>query len=134
MTTHYTALIHKDEGTAYGVIFPDVKGCYSASDDSIDDAIENAIQALALHIEGLIAHDMPVPKARTLEELKNDPEFIEDVKDATVASIPLKMHMGKTMRVNITVDKSSLDLIDREAKTRRMTRSAYMVEASLNLT
>lgn len=133
MTTHYTALIHKDEGSAYGVIFPDIKGCYSASDESIDDAIENAVQALAFHIEGLIKYDMPVPKARSIEKLKEDPEFIEDAKDAIVASIPLKLHLGKTMRVNITVDKSSLDLIDREAKTRRMTRSAYMVEASLKI-
>ena len=28
----YIALVHKDEGTSYGVSFPDVAGCISAGD------------------------------------------------------------------------------------------------------
>ena len=30
----YIALVHKDEGTSYGVSFPDVPGCISAGDTS----------------------------------------------------------------------------------------------------
>jgi predicted RNase H-like HicB family nuclease len=45
----YIALVHKDEGTSYGVSFPDVPGCISAG-DTFDDAIENAAEALAGHL------------------------------------------------------------------------------------
>jgi predicted RNase H-like HicB family nuclease len=31
-TAGYIALVHKDNGTSYGVSFPDVPGCISAGD------------------------------------------------------------------------------------------------------
>ena len=45
----YIALVHKDEGTSYGVSFPDVPGCISAG-DTFEDAVENAAEALTGHL------------------------------------------------------------------------------------
>jgi hypothetical protein len=44
--TYYIGLVHKDKDSAYGVQFPDVPGCVSASDD-MDHVVSNATKALA---------------------------------------------------------------------------------------
>jgi predicted RNase H-like HicB family nuclease len=83
--THYIAII-EDAGPDYavGVWFPDLPGCTSAGDD-IDEALRNAPEALALYVEGLVE----LPRARTLTELKSDPEVAEDIKNNMVALIEL---------------------------------------------
>ena len=32
----YPVYVHKDEGSAYGLTFPDFPGCFSAADDLAD--------------------------------------------------------------------------------------------------
>jgi predicted RNase H-like HicB family nuclease len=87
--THYVAII-EDAGPnhAVGVWFPDLPGCTSAGDD-IDEALHNAPQALELYAESLERDGKPLPPARTLTELKNDPDFTDDLKTYMVALIEL---------------------------------------------
>ena len=47
---HYVAVIDKDPGSAYGIQFPEVPGCFSAA-DSFDDIVPNAVEALSLFFE-----------------------------------------------------------------------------------
>jgi len=56
----FYAVVNKDEGSAYGVHFPDVPGCFSASDDS-ESLLANASDALICHLDGYV-----VPAARTV--------------------------------------------------------------------
>jgi predicted RNase H-like HicB family nuclease len=88
--THYVAII-EDAGpdTAIGVWFPDLPGCISAGDD-IDEALRNAPEALQLYAEGLLEDGQPLPRARTLSELKADPEIADDIRDNMVALIELR--------------------------------------------
>jgi predicted RNase H-like HicB family nuclease len=71
---HYVAII-EDAGPEYavGVWFPDLPGCTSAGDD-IDEALRNAPEALELYAESFEADGKPMPRPRTLTELKADPE------------------------------------------------------------
>jgi predicted RNase H-like HicB family nuclease len=85
-TTGYIALVHKGQDTSYGVSFPDLPGCISAG-DTFDQAIDNAAQALAGHLAVMEADGDPIPNARSLEELKQDPEFINDSTDAVIAFV-----------------------------------------------
>ncbi|MEA2820709.1 MAG: hypothetical protein QOJ86_2713 [Bradyrhizobium sp.] len=85
-TAGYIALVHKDNGTSYGVSFPDVPGCIAAG-DTFEEAIENASQALAGHLAIMAADGDPIPNARSLEELKQDAEFVEDSADAVIAFV-----------------------------------------------
>lgn len=85
-TTGYIALVHKDKGTSYGVSFPDLPGCISAG-DTFEEAIDNASQALAGHLAVMAADHDPIPNARSLEELKQDAEFVDDSIDAIVAFV-----------------------------------------------
>lgn len=85
-TAGYIALVHKDKGTSYGVSFPDVPGCISAG-DTFEEAIDNASQALAGHLAIMAVDGDPIPHARSLEELKQDAEFVDDSVDAVVAFV-----------------------------------------------
>ncbi len=40
----------RDKNTAYGVIVPDLPGCFSAG-DTLDEAIDNTKEAISLWIE-----------------------------------------------------------------------------------
>ena len=87
---HYIAII-EDAGPdhAVGVWFPDLPGCTSAGDD-IDEALRNAPEALELYAEGLLEDGRPLPRARTLSELKADPEVVADIAANMVALIELR--------------------------------------------
>jgi predicted RNase H-like HicB family nuclease len=88
--THYIAII-EDAGSdhAIGVWFPDLPGCTSAGDD-IDEALQNAPEALELYAESLRQDSKPLPRPRTLAELRADPEIAEDLRANMVALIPLR--------------------------------------------
>jgi predicted RNase H-like HicB family nuclease len=85
-TAGYIALVHKDKDTSYGVSFPDVPGCISAG-DTFEEAMDHAAGALAGHLAVMEADGDPIPKARSLEELRKDAEFVEDSGDAVIAFV-----------------------------------------------
>jgi predicted RNase H-like HicB family nuclease len=82
----YFALVHKDEGTSYGVSFPDVPGCISAG-DTFEQAVANAAEALAGHFAMMKTDGDPIPAPRSFDELKRDPVFVEDSADAIVTMV-----------------------------------------------
>lgn len=51
--------IHKDEKSVYGVIVPDVPGCFSWG-DSIEDALRNTHEAIHSHLQALLAVGAPI--------------------------------------------------------------------------
>jgi predicted RNase H-like HicB family nuclease len=94
---HYIALI-EDAGPdhAVGVWFPDLPGRTSAGDD-IDEALRNAPEALELFAESFEADGKPLPRPRTLTELKTDPEIADDIKSYMVAlvELPARAHAAE---------------------------------------
>ncbi len=86
---HYIAII-EDAGPdhAVGVWFPDLPGCTSAGDD-IDEALRNAPEALELYAESFEGDGKPLPRPRTLTELKADPEISSEIEGHMVALIEL---------------------------------------------
>jgi predicted RNase H-like HicB family nuclease len=87
---HYVAII-EDAGPdhAVGVWFPDLPGCTSAGDD-IDEALRNAPEALELYADGLSEDGKPLPRPRTLTELRADPAVAADLKAHMVALVELR--------------------------------------------
>ena len=122
----YLALVEQDEDSAFGVTFPDVPGCFSAADDA-DRVLSEAIQALELHLEGEEA-----PKARSLAELKQDPEVKEALKSgAYLLAVPYIQTDRRVVRINLSLDAGTLRAIDDAADLRGLTRSAFVAEAAL---
>lgn len=86
---HYIALIHKDRESGYGVSFPDVPGTTAVA-DTLDEAIERAREALAFAAEDwqeITGEAFPRP--RSLDVLRDDPNFRDDAADAVIAAVPL---------------------------------------------
>lgn len=61
----YIGLIHKDEGSDYGVSFPDLPGCITAG-RTLHEARAMAEEALALHLEALAEDGEAVPEPSSL--------------------------------------------------------------------
>ena len=83
----YVAII-EDNGPeeAVGLWFPDLPGCISGGDD-VDEALENAPEALALYAQELVEDGRELPLPRTLEELKADPQVADDLRNHTAVLI-----------------------------------------------
>ena len=58
--THYVAIVEEVGGKAIGVLFPDLPGCVSAS-DTLDEAMANASEALALWVDVAKEHGRTIP-------------------------------------------------------------------------
>lgn len=85
---HYIAVVHKDETSCYGVFFPDVKGVFTAG-DTLDDAFQQAREVLEFAAESWTEDTASAfPEPRTIDELRNDPDFVEASKDAILLAVP----------------------------------------------
>jgi predicted RNase H-like HicB family nuclease len=121
----YIALIHKEADSDYGVSFPDFPGCVTAGRD-LDEARANAVEALALHIEGMIEDGEAIPEPASIEQVMSDKENIDAV--AVLVSTPSRG--SKTVRVNITLPEDVLREIDAYAEREGFTRSGFIVRAA----
>ena len=87
---HYIALTHKDQDSCYGVSFPDVPGVFTAG-DTIDEVMQKAVEVLEFAAEDWSQQTgREWPRARTIDELRDDPEFQEDAVDAVIAAVPFR--------------------------------------------
>ena len=82
----YVAVIEDTDPEAVSLWFPDLPGCISGGDD-VDEAMENAPEALAFYAQELGADGRRLPPPRTLDELRADPEFADDLGNNTVVLI-----------------------------------------------
>jgi predicted RNase H-like HicB family nuclease len=128
------ALVHEDEGPrgrVYGISFPDFPGIASGG-RTVDEAIARGRETLAFHVEGMVEDGEPIPALRSLEEIRSDKEIareMRDVKRVCLVEVPFELP-GKPVRVNISIEDRLLDAVDRAARTRGQTRSAFLAEAA----
>ena len=125
----YVAMVHKQEDTGYGVSFPDFPGCIAAG-DTLSEALADAANALAFHVEGMRDDKEPIPAPRELDEIVADPALTEDREGAFLTLVPLIEDRGISKRVNISLDPGLLEAIDEAAKERGMTRSNFLASAA----
>ncbi len=91
---HYIAIISKEQGSLYGVSFPDVPGVIAAA-ESLDAALAEAAEALAFAAEDWEElTGSPFPSPRTLDALQADAEFASMADNAVVAAVPLTTGVG----------------------------------------
>lgn len=125
----YPIFIHKDPSSDYGVIVPDLPGCFSAG-SSIEEAIENAHEAIECHLEGLIIAGESFPFKKSLEHHADNP----DLKDGVLAIVDIDVSKlsGKCKRINITFPERFLKQIDEYTKNHGGNRSAFLVDAAMD--
>ena len=126
---HYMALIDEGEGT-YGVVIPDCPGC-TAMGNSVEDALENATEALREWTAARVADGLAPPEARSLRALRHDTSLAEDfAAGPVIASLPLLLDAGRPVRANLSIDAGLLQSIDQAAKARGLTRSSFLASAA----
>lgn len=84
----YVALVRKESDGCYGVSFPDIPGVITGG-DTFDEAMEEAADVLQFAAEGWINPDGSTgfKPPSTIEQLRSDPEFLQDAKDAVIAFV-----------------------------------------------
>ena len=120
----YAVVVHHDEGAAYGVSVPDLPGCFSAG-DSFDEALENVIEAIEFHLEGLAEEGMDIPKAEAIDAHLNSPDYADGTWG--FVDIDLTPYLGKTEKINVTLPSEVIRKIDAKHKN----RSRFLAEAAL---
>lgn len=128
----YPVVLHTDNGKTYGVTIPDVLGCFSYGED-IDEALENTKEALALHFDGLMEDNEPIPLATNIRKHQNN----QDYAGGTWAYIDFDIspYLGNQVRFNASLPKGLLERIDtvvEEKKEKYRTRSNFLKEAALH--
>lgn len=127
----YPAYIHSDfDGSASG-FFPDVPGCFFAG-DSLDDAFQDARDALTSHFEALLEMDEALPLPGNVEaHLENHPDNFTGGQWLLV-DINMKQFDGRAERINITMPRRLLMKIDSFVSEHPQfsNRSAFLAEAA----
>lgn len=124
----YPIYIEKDEDSDYGVTVPDLPGCFSAG-ISIEEAIQNAEEAILTHLEGLMLDSDPIPSPSTIKELQvkfNSPDGIW-----VLVSIDINQLSKEIKRINITLPEIILSKVDSFATKEKETRSGLLAKAVL---
>lgn len=131
MLRFYPALIVQDEddrpSEGYGVVFPDLPGCTSGG-ETIQEAAENAFDALAGHVELTLDAGEPLPEPSAPDAPL--PVWLADVPGRTVAKVLVPVEIpGRAVRINITIDAGLLARLDRAASADHDTRSGFIARA-----
>lgn len=118
-----------DDTTAWGVVVPDLPGCFSAADEGLDEAIDNAKEAIALWIEEAINSGDTIPKPSNITDLQKSGEYEGWIW--AVVEVDAALLDDTIERVNITLPRRILTLLDRRAKAAGESRSGYIAQLAL---
>lgn len=123
----YPVIMHTENHRTFGVTVPDLPGCFSAG-DSIEEAIDNAHEAIMLYVEDMVAEDESIPLPSEIVDMS---DFYPDEGMALLAYVDVDLEpvLGPAKRINITIRPTMLRIIDIRAKARGMNRSEYLAYA-----
>jgi predicted RNase H-like HicB family nuclease len=129
MTMRYPIVIEAgDDATAFGVVVPDLPGCFSAG-DTLDEAIKNAEEAAVAWIDATLDAEQDVPPPSTLEAVRANPDYagwtfgVINVDPAALDST--------SERVNIILPRRVLLRLDAQAKAHGESRSAFIAHLTM---
>ena len=127
----YRAIAYQAPGDGpadgWDVVFPDFPGCVTQG-DTVQHAMEHAIEALTLHVEGMVAEGLALPPSSPLNAPL--PEWLSESDMPTRVDALLPMEPpGKTARLSVTMEQALLDRMDAAARREGTTRSGYLARA-----
>lgn len=116
------------ETTAFGVVVPDLPGCFSAG-DTLDEAMAGAEQAAAAWIDATLDAGGALPRPSTLDQLRHHPDFAGWTYG--VITLDPALFDDVSERVNITLPRRVLRRLDALAQAVGETRSGYIALMTL---
>lgn len=117
-----------DESHAYGVVVPDLPGCFSAG-DTLDDAMANAREAIELWLETVMDDGGTIPAPSSVAALQAQPEFAGWIW--AVVPVDLAKLSDRVERINITLPARVLRRIDAAAHAAGESRSGYLARCAV---
>lgn len=121
------AILHEENGV-YGVSFPDFPGCITGADNE-EEAFRKADEALTFHVAGMLEDGETLPVKRRLRDLKADADVCEALTDGVLFMSRYELPK-KSVRINISMDESLIEAIDRAAEQANQSRSGFLAEAA----
>ena len=125
----YPVVIHKDKSSDYGVIVPDLPGCFSAG-ETVEEALSCVVEAIECHLEGLLFNGDAIPEAQSVEAHQKNKDFAGGTW--ALVSVDLSRLASKAKRINITLPERVLALVDEQAKREGESRSGLLARAVLD--
>jgi len=120
----YPLYVFHDEGSAWGGQFPDMPGCFTAADDL--NFLPEAAQ------EAVLAHygfdEEPLPDASTPERWMHHSDYQGGFW--MMVDLDISKIRPKSIRLNISLPDILVQKIDREARRRGQSRSAFLAKAA----
>ena len=87
----YPIVIYKDLNNDYGMIVPDLPGCYTAG-DTITDVLQQAVEAIELHLEGMLREGGSIPEPEDIVFHENNPEYADGLWKTITIKFPELRH------------------------------------------
>ena len=126
---HYPIAIEIGTDTqAFGVVVPDLPGCFSAG-DTLEEALANAEEAIAAWMEAELDAGRSIPLPSAMSALQGRREH-KGWAWAIAHVDPAKFD-DTIERINITLPRRVLSKIDAAAKSAGETRSGYIAKLAL---
>ncbi len=120
----YFGILDGGDGV-WGVRVPDLAGCHGGGATAAA-AVEDAVSAAREWAEHRAAKGLSLPPATPLEGILAGGVDAGEV----IVSVPVLLDSGRPVRANLSLDAALLEEIDRAAKARGLTRSAFMASAA----
>lgn len=114
--------------TAFGVVVPDLPGCFSAG-DTLDEAVAGAEEAAAAWVDAALDAGQAIPPPTSLEALRRNPDFA-GWTFGVISLDPAELD-DTTERVNITLPRRVLRRLDALARAAGESRSGYIALLTL---
>jgi predicted RNase H-like HicB family nuclease len=113
--------------TAFGVVVPDLPGCFSAG-DTVEDAFDNVREAIDAHCQLLAEEGKDLPTPKLMSEWQADKEY----KGWTwgIVEVSIERYFGPAEKINITVPALVLKRIDEYVGKLGESRSGFLVRAA----
>jgi predicted RNase H-like HicB family nuclease len=122
---YFTAIVHQEGDSAYGLSFPDLPGCFAAA-NSWDQIPAAVTAALDLWFEDC-PEAVPAPLA---EVMHRDDVTASIAAGGVLMTVPYIPADTALERVNISIERGLLRAIDETAKARGMTRSSFLASSA----
>jgi predicted RNase H-like HicB family nuclease len=117
-----------NDTTAFGVIVPDLPGCFSAG-DTLDEAMANAEEAAAAWVDAALDAGAAIPIPSSLDALRLVPEYADWIFG--VITLDPALADDTVERVNITLPRRVLKRLDALARAAGESRSGYIAHLTL---
>ncbi len=122
------AIEPKTDETDYGVVIPDLPGCFSAG-ETLEQAIARAEEAGLAWIDAALEAGDAIPPPSSLEALRARPDYAGWV--LSVVTIDPSALDDAAERVNITLPRRVLRRLDEDARAAGETRSGYIAKLAI---